>query len=328
MINGYQLETELKTDNSGFSKWGFAVKGGERYFIKEFLAPVYPIYTDVLSKEQMENKRKICREYEQKMRLFYREINECSDGNIVKIEEFFRCGSKYYITTQQIPQMSWRQVCNLEQEKKIMLCRILIHSLVKLHERGIVHGDIKKNNVLFKWTEKGSVTAKLIDFDAGFWETAPPAPTEEIHGDMVYMAPETFRMMCEEEGRLTKAIDVYAMGLLFHEILVGKLPEFDRDKYEYPFETFLNGDTVRCEDMVPTGMKRMIANMLEPDPKKRITAERILQMFGAGKEEKTAERKAEQLISTMGRKSISVEEREEKTRENGKKNAFQKPGDL
>ena len=102
VINGYELEKELKTDNSGFSKWGFARKNGKEYFIKEFISPVYPIFEDVLEPEMIQRKKEICSRYVSKSSTLYRMINECSDGNLVRIEHFFRCGSKYYITMEKI----------------------------------------------------------------------------------------------------------------------------------------------------------------------------------------------------------------------------------
>ena len=39
-INGYILFSELKTTNSGFSKWGFAQRNGSRFFIKELIDPI------------------------------------------------------------------------------------------------------------------------------------------------------------------------------------------------------------------------------------------------------------------------------------------------
>ncbi len=43
VLNQYLLETEFQNQNAGFSRWAFAVKGGEKYFIKEFIDPVYPM---------------------------------------------------------------------------------------------------------------------------------------------------------------------------------------------------------------------------------------------------------------------------------------------
>ena len=54
-IKGYELRGELKTTNSGFSKWGFAAKNGREYFIKEFIDPVYPVCTEFLDNTHREN---------------------------------------------------------------------------------------------------------------------------------------------------------------------------------------------------------------------------------------------------------------------------------
>ena len=92
-IKGYEIKGELKTNNSGFSKWGFATKNGRDYFIKEFIDPVYPIHTELLDQAMIDHKRKICKDYEDRSRCMYNAINNCSDGNLVEIEEFFRDGS-------------------------------------------------------------------------------------------------------------------------------------------------------------------------------------------------------------------------------------------
>lgn len=57
-IKGYEIKGELKTNNSGFSKWGFATKNGRDYFIKEFIDPVYPIHTELLDQARSITKEK------------------------------------------------------------------------------------------------------------------------------------------------------------------------------------------------------------------------------------------------------------------------------
>ena len=96
VINGYVIDGDLKTDNSGFSKWAFAKKNGCDYFIKEFLAPVYPVDESIFGPEMTARKRKICEKYENRSVSLYSTLNEASDGNLVNICEFFRCGTKYY----------------------------------------------------------------------------------------------------------------------------------------------------------------------------------------------------------------------------------------
>ena len=94
------------------------------------------------------------------------------------------------------------------------------HSVYRLHENGIVHGDLKPENILLKRLESGAVTAKLIDFDNCFWEREVLPANKEIHGDPVYFAPETGpAIIGDEDKRLSVKIDVFALGLIFHQIL-------------------------------------------------------------------------------------------------------------
>lgn len=272
-IKGYELNGELKTTNSGFSKWGYARKNGTTYFIKEFIDPVYHVHTELLDPALVRRKQEICEKYSRRSSELYREINACSDGNLVYIEEFFRHGSHYYLTMEKVTAVSRRIGEKTSQEDRIRICKSLLHSVGKLHQKGIVHADIKLDNIMFRELASGKIAGKIIDFDNSFWESDPPSPESEVCGDPVYMAPETYMMMAEEEGRLTSAIDVFALGLVFHQILSGDLPKFDRSRYQYPFEAVLNGESLICSSRIPEVWKKMIEAMTEKDCKKRITLE-------------------------------------------------------
>ena len=175
-IKGYEIKGELKTNNSGFSKWGFATKNGRDYFIKEFIDPVYPIHTELLDQAMIDHKRKICKDYEDRSRCMYNAINNCSDGNLVEIEEFFRDGSHYYLVMEKITGVSMTLVKKLPEADKIRICKALLHCMEGLHHAGIVHADVKLDNVLFRKLPSGKITGKVIDFDNSFWEAQPPSP--------------------------------------------------------------------------------------------------------------------------------------------------------
>ena len=99
---------------------------------------------------------------------------------------------------EKITGVSMTLIGRQSEQDKIRICKALLHCLKSLHHAGIVHADIKLDNVIFRKLPSGKITGKLIDFDNSFWESQPPAPDEEILGDPVYMAPETFLMMEEE----------------------------------------------------------------------------------------------------------------------------------
>ena len=291
-INGYILAGALKTTNSGFSKWGFAEKGGKKVFIKELIDPVYPVDAGLLSPELLAHKRELCRQFEDKSKLLYRSINDCSDGNLVYIEDFFRCGSHYYLVMEKVDAIGIDEVKRITEEDKLRVCKALVHCLGGMHKAGIVHADIKLDNILFRRLPSGKVTGKLIDFDNCFWEKQPPRPDEEVHGDLVYMAPETFMMMQTEEGTIGRSIDVFALGIVFHQIFTGRTPAFDTEKYGYPFEAVLDGAELGVAAEIPDEWRELIARMLKANPAERIgldAAEIVLKGTANAAESETVE---------------------------------------
>jgi eukaryotic-like serine/threonine-protein kinase len=115
-------------------------------------------------------------------------------------------------------------------ERAVHIARELAAALVAVHEKGIVHRDIKPLNVVLS-EEDGSV--KLIDF--GFAKVdvdrlsvdlapkpAAPALTAVgiVLGTVPYMAPEIAKGMDALDARA----DLYALGIMLYEMLAGKHP--------------------------------------------------------------------------------------------------------
>ena len=279
-INGYQLDIDLVSEDSGFSKWGFCQKNGKEYFIKEFLAPTYPVDRSKLSEKQVEKKIQECKAFEKRLLDMYRVINRVSDGNVVRIQDFFRCNSKYYIVTDKISYqgLSVNEIAKLPYESKKMICKVITHSLMLLHNEGFVHADIKPNNVLVIADElRSKFTAKIIDFDCGFFGTEPPNPGDELNGDPIYFAPEMLLHMMEEDVALSCKIDVFALGILFHQYLSGKQPYFDTGKYDYVAEAVLADDRVEIHPEIPTEFAEILKKMLDKEPFRRISLEEVYQ---------------------------------------------------
>ena len=270
-INGYQLTTPLSNVDAGFCKWGFAQKNGKEYFLKEFLKPKYPMDPSLFSPKQYQRMLTICKEYEEKRSRFFTALNECMTGNVVTTADFFRVKSRYYLTTEKIDaaSISVEEIAGMSMEKRGIIAKVLVDSVRRLHENGIVHGDLKPTNILIKHTKGGFYTAKLIDFDNSFFEHEAPKVGEEINGDMVYFAPEAILHINGEEVNITRKIDVFAIGVLFHQYFAGSLPKFDTSKNSYISGAVLNGDEIVLAGKLPDALQALIRQMLAKEPEDR-----------------------------------------------------------
>jgi serine/threonine protein kinase len=109
----------------------------------------------------------------------------------------------------------------LEVTQFLRIAIPLAAALRRVHERGLIHKDIKAANVLVDMASGG---AWLTGF--GIASRLPrehrvPEPPEVISGTLAYMAPE-------QTGRMNRSIDsrsdLYALGVTFYELLTGALP--------------------------------------------------------------------------------------------------------
>jgi PAS domain S-box-containing protein len=106
----------------------------------------------------------------------------------------------------------------------------LAGALRQVHERGLIHKDIKPANILVDavsggvWLTGFGIASRLPR------EHQAAAPPELIAGTLAYMAPE-------QTGRMNRSVDsrsdVYALGVTFYEMLTGKLPFTAADPMEW-----------------------------------------------------------------------------------------------
>jgi predicted ATPase len=118
----------------------------------------------------------------------------------------------------------------VEVRRFLRLAVALSGALGRLHQRGLVHKDIKPTNILVNsatdqvWLTGFGIASRLPR------EHQLPEPPELIAGTLPYMAPE-------QTGRMNRAIDsrsdLYSLGITFYEMLTGTLPFAAADPMEW-----------------------------------------------------------------------------------------------
>ena len=118
----------------------------------------------------------------------------------------------------------------MEIESFLHLAIGITEAVGKMHQRGLVHKDIKPANMLVNGRD-GAI--RLTGFGMASRiprERQPPGPPQFIAGTLAYMAPE-------QTGRMNRSIDsrsdLYALGVSFYQMLTGSLPFSAGDAMEW-----------------------------------------------------------------------------------------------
>ncbi len=159
----------------------------------------------------------------------------------------------------------------LPVELSIEITLQLLIALNHAHERGIVHRDLKSQNIMITWTGDGRPFVKLVDFglakstiDSGFITDIGVAV-----GTPLYMSPE---QAC---GKTTdERSDIYSLGCVFFEMLTGFTP-FQRESITRTINAHISETAPKLHSLrnfhspVISRLESIVERMLEKDPHDR-----------------------------------------------------------
>ena len=146
-------------------------------------------------------------------------VAQLSHPNIVSVYDVSRGGDMEYIVMELIDGITLKQYMEkrgqLNWRESLHFITQIMRGLSHAHSRGIIHRDIKPQNIMV--LRDGSV--KVADFGIACLENSAQTLTQEALGSVHYISPEQAR-----GDRADARSDIYSSGVVLYEMLTGRLP--------------------------------------------------------------------------------------------------------
>ena len=146
-------------------------------------------------------------------------VAQLSHPNIVSVYDVSRGGDMEYIVMELIDGITLKQYMEkrgqLNWRESLHFITQIMRGLSHAHSRGIVHRDIKPQNIMV--LRDGSV--KVADFGIACLADSAQTLTQEALGSVHYISPEQAR-----GDRPDARSDIYSSGVVLYEMLTGRLP--------------------------------------------------------------------------------------------------------
>ena len=216
---------------------------------------------------------------------FKREINlnrKIKHPNVARMYDFGLSGPYPYITMEFVPGKDlWtliRDEKRIEPARAVPILRQIARGCSAIHELGIVHRDLKSQNVIVD--ESGAVA--IVDFGLARWNLGNGFTLDSIIlGTPQYMSPE------QASGKPVDArTDIYSIGIIAFEALTGQLP-FTGDSPIAVAMKQINDpvpDLLSRQPDVPAALRAVVMKALRKDPAKRYATATDLEAELAGVE--------------------------------------------
>ncbi len=169
-----------------------------------------------------------------------RAVNRIAHPSLVQISDYGQtpCGTVYLVMEFLEGETLQQRMVRLEKQGQRLRLSALLHTiwqvaqaLAAAHEKGVVHRDIKTDNIMLVRDPAVPTgeRAKIVDFGIAKLLQVSRKLTvlPRTMGSVLYMSPEQCRGIPDIDGRT----DVYALGVIFYRGLTGR-PPFDGDSLE------------------------------------------------------------------------------------------------
>ncbi len=193
-------------------------------------------------------------------------VAQLSHPNIVSVYDVSRGGDTEYIVMELIDGITLKQYMEkrgqLNWRETLHFITQIMRGLSHAHSRGIIHRDIKPQNIMVM--RDGSV--KVADFGIACLENAAQTLTQEALGSVHYISPEQAR-----GDRIDARSDIYSAGVVLYEMLTGRLP-FEGDSAVSVAIQHLSSIPLAPREInreIPEQLELICMKAMAPDPDRR-----------------------------------------------------------
>ncbi len=246
-------------------------------------------------------------------------ISHLSHPNIVEVYDVGMSEGNPYIVMEYVEGKTLKDIIRekapLSATFSIYVMEGVLSALIHSHKKGVIHRDIKPHNIMIN--KSGEV--KVMDFgiaritDQGTTMTI----TNDIVGSVHYLSPEQ-----ASGGEITELSDVYSSGIVFYEMLTGRLPYEGQNPVSVAVN-HIQGGLIPPKDLIediPQEVENIVLKATMRDTKKRfksalemnIYIEKTRLLMEAGKINQVKRITLEEVNNNFDKKNLGARKKDSK----------------
>ncbi|MDR2530503.1 MAG: Stk1 family PASTA domain-containing Ser/Thr kinase [Oscillospiraceae bacterium] len=190
-----------------------------------------------------------------------------SHTNIVNVYDVSRSTNPDYIVMEYIEGLTLKEYMQsrggaLTWKEALHFTAQITKALAHAHAKGIIHRDIKPQNIMLLHDS----SVKVTDFGIARLATRTDTLTKDTLGSVHYISPEQAK-----GSPVDKRTDIYSLGVVLYEMLTGRLPFEGENSVAIALQHFTSTPLSPREinPDIPKGLEAIVLRMMSPDLTKR-----------------------------------------------------------